>query len=166
MHMNKITLGIVVMTILAIGLVYSMVHTAQPLERSLDSGGAIPDANTNQNIQAAMENLKIEDLTAGTGKEAEAGDLVTVHYTGTFDNGAKFDSSHDHGSPFTFLLGAGQVIPGWDLGVKGMKAGGKRRLTVPPELGYGADDYGPIPGGSTLHFDVELLEVKPGAAGQ
>ena len=107
--------------------------------------------------------LKIEDIVVGTGAEAKAGDTVTVNYIGTFDNGTKFDSSYDRNEPFPFTLGAGQVIKGWDMGVAGMKVGGKRRLTVPPNLGYGANDYGPIPGNSTLHFDVELLKVESAA---
>jgi FKBP-type peptidyl-prolyl cis-trans isomerase len=85
---------------------------------------------------------------------------VTVHYTGTFTNGKKFDSSVDRGQPFHFVLGAGKVIKGWDLGVAGMKVGGKRQLTIPASLGYGTNTYGPIPGNSTLLFDVELLGVK------
>ncbi len=105
-------------------------------------------------------NLQIVDEVVGKGAEAVTGHDVTVHYVGTFTSGKKFDSSRDRGTPFTFRLGAGQVIKGWDLGVAGMKVGGKRKLTVPPELGYGAADYGPIPGGSTLVFEVELLGVN------
>ena len=84
----------------------------------------------------AESGLKIKDTVVGTGAEAVAGKMVTVHYTGTFTDGTKFDSSLDHGQPFTFRLGAGQVIKGWDLGVAGMKVGGKRKLTIAPELGY------------------------------
>ncbi|MFH1162296.1 MAG: FKBP-type peptidyl-prolyl cis-trans isomerase [Candidatus Jorgensenbacteria bacterium] len=99
----------------------------------------------------------------GTGAEAKAGDTVTVHYTGTLTDGKKFDSSLDRGQPFSFLLGAGQVIRGWDLGVAGMKVGGKRRLTIPPELGYGSRGAGggAIPPNATLIFEVQLLDVKP-----
>lgn len=104
--------------------------------------------------------LKIEDAKVGTGKEAKAGDTVSVHYVSTFPNGSKFDSSRDREEPFSFTLGAGQVIQGWDRGVLGMKEGGIRKLTVPPDLGYGPNDYGPIPGGSTLHFEIELLKVE------
>jgi peptidylprolyl isomerase len=104
--------------------------------------------------------LKIEDLTVGTGSEAKKGNTVSVHYVGTLTTGSKFDSSRDRNSPFNFLLGAGQVIQGWDQGVAGMKVGGTRRLTVPPELGYGPMGYPPvIPGNSTLVFEVELLNV-------
>ncbi len=104
--------------------------------------------------------LKVEDLQIGTGAEAVAGKKVTVHYTGTLTDGSKFDSSLDRGRPFDFPLGAGRVIKGWDEGVAGMKVGGKRRLTIPPELGYGARGFPPvIPPNSTLVFEVELLGV-------
>lgn len=106
------------------------------------------------------EQLSIQDVVVGTGAEAKAGDKVTVHYTGTFTNGTKFDSSLDRGQPFDFTLGAQQVIKGWDLGVAGMKVGGTRKLTIPPTLGYGAQPVGPIPANSTLLFTVELLAVN------
>ena len=105
--------------------------------------------------------LLMEDLVVGSGEEATAGSLVTVHYTGTLESGEKFDSSLDRGAPFQFILGVGQVISGWDQGVSGMKVGGKRKLTIPPELGYGANAVGSIPANSTLFFEVELLEVQP-----
>ncbi len=104
--------------------------------------------------------LKIEDLTVGTGEEVQKGDYLLVNYVGTLDDGAKFDSSDDHGQPLLFQFGMGQVIQGWELGFAGMKVGGKRRLTVPPELGYGAVGNGPIPPNSTLHFDVELVSIQ------
>ncbi len=104
--------------------------------------------------------MKIDNITEGTGKEAVAGKSVKVHYTGTLENGKKFDSSHDRGEPFAFRLGAGQVIKGWDQGVAGMKVGGKRKLTIPPDLAYGARGFPPvIPPNSTLVFEVELLDV-------
>ena len=104
--------------------------------------------------------LSIEDLKVGTGAEAQAGKQVTVHYVGTLTDGSKFDSSRDRGEGFRFALGAGQVIAGWDQGVAGMKVGGLRKLTIPPELGYGARGYPPvIPPDSTLVFEVELLKV-------
>ncbi|MEW6775383.1 MAG: FKBP-type peptidyl-prolyl cis-trans isomerase [Bdellovibrionota bacterium] len=108
-----------------------------------------------------MGELKIEDLKKGTGTEAVAGKRVQVHYTGWLTNGNKFDSSLDRGQPFTFNLGAGQVIPGWDQGVAGMKVGGKRKLTIPPHLGYGERGAGgAIPPNATLVFEVELLKVE------
>ena len=105
--------------------------------------------------------LKIEDVVVGTGAEAQKGKQVSVHYTGWLTDGTKFDSSKDRGQPFGFALGRGQVIQGWDDGVAGMKVGGKRKLTIPPELGYGpAGAGGVIPPNATLVFDVELLGVK------
>jgi len=104
--------------------------------------------------------LDIQDLEIGTGAEAKAGQAVSVHYTGCLTDGSKFDSSLDRGRPFSFQLGAGEVIQGWDQGVAGMKVGGKRRLTIPPALGYGARGYPPvIPPNATLVFEVELLSV-------
>lgn len=104
--------------------------------------------------------LQIDDIKVGTGPEAKAGQKVTVHYVGTLTDGSKFDSSRDRGQGFDFKLGAGQVIKGWDQGVAGMKVGGVRKLTIPPELGYGAGGYPPvIPPNSTLVFEVELLKV-------
>lgn len=110
---------------------------------------------------SSVTQLKVEDLKVGTGAVAESGKKVTVNYTGTLTDGTKFDSSYDHGSPFTFNLGAGEVIKGWDEGVAGMKIGGKRKLTIPPSLGYGPAGAPPvIPGNATLIFEVELLKVE------
>ncbi len=105
--------------------------------------------------------LKIEDVVVGTGAEAVKGKTVSVHYTGWLTDGKKFDSSKDRGQPFQFPLGRGHVIRGWDDGVQGMKVGGKRKLTIPPELGYGAQGAGGvIPPNATLVFEVELLGVR------
>ncbi len=105
---------------------------------------------------------KYKDVVVGTGQEAKNGDAVAAHYVGTLEDGTKFDSSYDRGEPFVFLLGGGTVIKGWDIGVAGMKVGGKRKLIIPPELGYGARDIGDgkIPPNSTLFFDVELVAVQ------
>lgn len=106
--------------------------------------------------------LVYEDMEVGTGVSPQTGQMVTVHYTGWLEsNGQKFDSSLDRGTPFTFMIGKGQVIPGWDEGVITMKIGGKRKLTIPPELAYGANGAADvIPPHATLIFDVELLGVK------
>jgi FKBP-type peptidyl-prolyl cis-trans isomerase len=107
------------------------------------------------------KSLETEDTTPGKGREAKTGDTVHVQYTGTLMNGEKFDSSYDHGGdPFKFTLGKGEVIKGWDQGVVGMKVGGKRRLRIPPELGYGANGSPPkIPANAGLVFDVELVSI-------
>lgn len=108
-----------------------------------------------------MAGLQIEEITIGTGPEAKAGQTVEVHYTGWLTDGSKFDSSLDRRQPFPFKLGAGQVIKGWDQGVAGMRVGGKRKLMIPPELGYGSRGFpGAIPPNSTLIFEVELLGVR------
>ncbi len=105
--------------------------------------------------------LRYQDITAGEGAEAAADRTVSVHYTGWLPNGEKFDSSRDRNQPFSFSLGAGQVIAGWDEGVAGMKVGGRRKLVIPADLGYGTAGAPPdIPPGATLVFDVELLDVR------
>ena len=104
--------------------------------------------------------LKYVDEVVGTGESPSLGKTVVVHYTGKLENGAKFDSSVDRKQPFEFKIGMGEVIKGWDEGVMTMKVGGKRKLIVPPNLGYGSQDKGVIPPNSTLIFDVELLGVK------
>ena len=102
-----------------------------------------------------------EDLVVGTGATAVAGDTISAYYIGSLANGTKFYSSYETTDPpITFQLGVGQVIPGWDMGIPGMKVGGKRRLTIPPSLAYGNQAYGPIPPNSTLKFDIELLSIQ------
>lgn len=113
------------------------------------------------NQKMDKQGVQIEILKEGTGAIAKKGDTVSVHYTGTLENGTKFDSSVDRGTPFEFSLGAGQVIPGWDIGVEGMKIGEKRKLTIPSELAYGSRGAGGvIPPNATLIFEVELLGIK------
>ena len=105
--------------------------------------------------------LQLQDLEVGYGPEARAGDVASMHYIGWLEDGTKFDSSLDRGRPFEFTLGAGEVIKGWDEGVAGMKVGGKRTLTIPPELGYGTRGFGDIiPPNATLIFEVELLAIN------
>ncbi len=107
------------------------------------------------------QGVQIEILKEGMGAAAKNGDKVSVHYVGVLENGTKFDSSVDRGTPFEFTLGAGQVIPGWDIGVEGMKIGEARKLTIPSELAYGSSGAGnAIPPNATLIFEVQLLEVK------
>ena len=154
--MNKKTIIAITIAVILVGL--------------LLGGGLVSGLFTNNNSnnsqnttmqQQATQQVQSQDVTVGTGDVAVAGKQITVNYTGVFQDGKKFDSSLDPGrTPFTFTLGAGQVIKGWDIGVEGMKVGGKRIIVVPPELGYGANDYGPIPGNSTLIFEIELLSVK------
>lgn len=111
--------------------------------------------------QTMSNGLQIEDIKIGEGSEVKKFDIVTVNYTGTLEDGTKFDSSLNPGrTPFRFTVGAGQVIKGWDEGLMGMKVGGKRKLTIPPELGYGSRDNGPIPANSILIFDIDLLGIE------
>jgi len=122
-------------------------------------------SDTSKKEQATMvtteSGLQYEDIVVGTGDSPTKGKQVTVHYTGTLENGKKFDSSRDRNQPFQFTIGVGQVIKGWDEGVMSMKVGSRRRLTIPPALGYGAGGAGGvIPPNATLIFDVELLSVQ------
>ncbi|MCK6405705.1 MAG: FKBP-type peptidyl-prolyl cis-trans isomerase [Rhodocyclaceae bacterium] len=112
-------------------------------------------------VTTTPSGLVIEELVLGTGAEANPGKLVVVHYTGWLTDGTKFDSSHDRNDPFVFPLAQRYVIPGWDEGVQGMRVGGTRKLTIPPELGYGERGAGGvIPPNATLVFNVTLIDVK------
>lgn len=136
--------------------------TSQPNNPSSNQAAAAAQKEVPMNspIPDATE-LQITDQVVGTGAEAASGQKVTVHYDGYLTNGTMFDSSRQRGTPFSFNLGSGQVIQGWDQGVAGMKVGGKRRLIIPPDLGYGAQGAGAaIPPNATLIFDVELLQVE------
>jgi FKBP-type peptidyl-prolyl cis-trans isomerase len=104
--------------------------------------------------------LQVQDLSIGTGAVVATGDVATVHYTGTLTNGNVFDSSRTANRPYSFRVGAGQVIRGWDAGVPGMRVGGRRKLTIPPSMAYGSQGQGSIPPNSTLIFDIELLSVS------
>lgn len=141
----------------AVALVLALSLTGCQKDEASTDGAQAEKGSTD----VATSNLKIEDLQEGTGDSPKPGDVVSVHYTGWLENGTKFDSSVDRGEPFEFVIGQGQVIQGWDQGVMTMKEGGKRRLTIPAELGYGARGAGGvIPPNATLIFEVELLDVK------
>jgi len=132
-----------------------------PVPSSETTAAPVRSAAAASASAAAPAGLVKEDIKVGKGPEAKSGDRVSVHYTGTLLDGTKFDSSRDRGEPFEFALGAGQVIKGWDLGVAGMKKGGKRKLTIPGDLAYGKQGSPPkIPPDATLVFDVELLDIK------
>jgi FKBP-type peptidyl-prolyl cis-trans isomerase len=132
-----------------------------PVPSSEVAAAAAPSAAAPAASAATPAGFLKEDVKVGKGPEAKSGDRVSVHYTGTLLDGTKFDSSRDRGEPFEFALGAGQVIKGWDLGVAGMKKGGKRKLTIPGDLAYGKQGSPPkIPPDATLVFDVELIEIK------
>lgn len=107
-----------------------------------------------------VRSLIVDDVKQGTGAEVEDGDTVVVHYIGTLRNGQEFDNSNKKGQPFTFTVGKGQVIAGWDKGILGMREGGQRILVIPPSLGYGNNEVGGIPRNSTLVFAIELLDVE------
>lgn len=109
----------------------------------------------------SKNNLLIQDLIIGTGPEVKSGDTISIHYLGTLEDGTKFDSSYDRKEPFEVQVGVGYVIKGWDQGVPGMKVGGKRKLTIPSDLGYGARGAGGVIGpNATLIFEVELIDIK------
>ena len=138
------------------------------VSKTTDKASPSPSAETEkpeekENKWIKLKNgLEMQDIVIGAGKEAVSGDAVAAHYIGTLANGKKFDSSYDRGQPFAFILGGGMVIKGWDLGVVGMKIGGKRKLVIPPELGYGSRDVGggAIPPNSTLFFEIELVATE------
>lgn len=143
--------------IISLALIVAVVLLGVALMQRAPKTETIEQGNTMEQASG----LKIETLQEGSGKEALNGSTVTVHYTGTLEDGTKFDSSVDRGQPFSFTLGVGQVIAGWDQGVLGMKVGEKRRLTIPSDLAYGDSGVpGAIPPGATLLFDVELLNVQ------
>lgn len=151
--MNRLHLAATGLAILLLGACSSGENTAAPAPAPvvLDQGSATTTAS----------GLIIEELAVGSGTVAAAGNRVSVHYTGWLTDGTKFDSSKDRGDPFDFPLGARHVIAGWDEGVQGMKVGGKRKLTIPSQLGYGARGAGGvIPPNATLVFEVELLEIN------
>jgi len=142
--------------LIIIGVAAYLMYVGNPANNQEETNSAENINMTDKN----NEGLIVVDIEVGSGKEAKAGDTAIMHYTGTLDDGTKFDSSVDRGDPLEFTLGTGMVIAGWDEGIPGMKVGGKRKLTIPSEMAYGDAGTGPIPGGATLHFDVELVGIK------
>ncbi|GAA6620316.1 FKBP-type peptidyl-prolyl cis-trans isomerase [Scytonema sp. NUACC26] len=138
-----------------------MTDTPAPTQVTENNTLIASKAMSETNAVTTSSGLKYVELKEGTGATPKTGQTVVVHYTGTLENGKKFDSSRDRNQPFSFKLGVGQVIKGWDEGLSTMKVGGRRQLTIPPELGYGPRGAGGvIPPNATLIFDVELLDVK------
>ena len=140
------------------GLLFAQSMDKKPAEKT---GDAAKSAPAKPKTVTTRSGLKYIDLVVGTGAMPKSGSTVVVHYTGWLTNGKKFDSSVDRGEPFSFVLGRGQVIQGWDEGVASMPLGRKPKLTIPPGLGYGSRGYpGAIPGNATLIFEVELLRIR------
>lgn len=155
----------VVAVLIGVGIYFLSTKSSDNQSLATTQGEDIIEASeevvAGEPIEPNMEELKIEDVKVGTGTEAVSGKKITVNYSGTLTDGTKFDSSYDRGEPFSFNLGAGEVIQGWDKGFAGMRIGGKRKLTIPSELGYGASGAGGvIPPNATLIFEVELLKVE------
>lgn len=153
---QKVIIGVLVAVVVVIGAFVIrdiLNNTSQPQLTTETPSDATPVPVTDAKVQ-------IEDIQVGTGEEVKSGDTIVMHYRGTLEDGTQFDSSYDRGEPFVTQIGTGAVIQGWDQGVPGMKVGGKRKLTIPPELGYGSADMGEIPPNSTLIFEVELLEIR------
>lgn len=140
----------VVVVLLVVGVFFIL---GLPFDNSLFGGVSAQQASVGQT------QLVVQDVLEGSGQPAAAGDTLVVHYTGRLEDGTVFDTSAG-GEPYTFVLGAGEVIAGWDQGLVGVQTGTKRLLLVPPTLAYGSVDYGPIPGDSTLIFEVDVVEVK------
>lgn len=132
---------------------------------TVDTGGDVV-ANRSEafykavNANGNLKSMVIEDVRVGEGAEVVSGNIVSVHYVGTLQDGTEFDNSNKRGEPFEFVVGAGQVIKGWDTGLVGMKVGGQRILVIPPDMAYGEQGIGPIPPNSNLVFSIELLEIK------
>ncbi len=146
--------------VLIIGLVILAVFFYFIFGSKSKPNNSINEVATEKTETKIPDNLEIKDTLEGAGPEVKSGDTILIHYEGRLTDKTKFDSSYDRGEPFQTIIGVGQVIPGWDIGVVGMKVGGKRTLSIPPELGYGTQQNGDIPANSTLIFDVELIEIK------
>lgn len=155
--MNKTLLIIIIIGIAFLAVFSYFIFGLNDRFSNPASKSTKPDA---MNSLPTSQGLKIEDIKEGSGPAVKSGDTVVINYTGTLTNGKKFDSSYDRGQPFETQIGVGNVIKGWDEGVVGMKVGGKRKLTIPPELGYGNQQIDSIPPNSTLIFEVELEGIK------
>ncbi|MDD5621486.1 MAG: FKBP-type peptidyl-prolyl cis-trans isomerase [Candidatus Pacebacteria bacterium] len=151
-----------ILLLISIGFVIGIIIFIFANDREMNPNGwqDIQGDSINNMIDEIQKPLDINVLKEGSGQEIKNGDMATVHYTGTLENGTKFDSSLDRGEPFSFQLGAGKVIRGWDEGVLGMKAGEKRKLIIQPEYGYGDRAIASIPANSVLIFEVELLKIN------
>jgi len=162
MYMKKLSKNEVIAIVVALVVITSFVVFGSMGLFSSSSSLSLNNLNMNISDNGSQQapQLLISDLVVGTGTEAVAGKHIVVNYKGTLVNGTEFDSSYSRGVPFDFDLGAGQVIAGWEQGFSGMKVGGKRKLVIPANLGYGDRAIGPIPANSTLIFEVELLDVK------
>jgi FKBP-type peptidyl-prolyl cis-trans isomerase len=159
-------LGILIGLVVLIGVLVAAILIPRGGGSDDSSSGDLKNLDTKPKIEASSDpaptTLEKEDIVVGDGAEAKAGDTVSVQYVGAlYDNGKEFDASWDRNEPFTFKLGGGQVIKGWDEGVEGMKVGGRRKLIIPPDLGYGAQGSPPtIPANATLVFVVDLKSVE------
>jgi peptidylprolyl isomerase len=160
---------IIILSVLAVlGLVVyvltqqpSASETPEPQQTTTSSELHRATSSESNRTMTQTNGLQITDETVGTGDAVKVGDTVSVHYRGTLQDGSEFDSSYKRGQPFSFKVGLNQVIQGWDQGLLGMKVGGKRRLVIPSELGYGPEGYPPIiPPSATLTFEIELLQIK------
>lgn len=154
---QRILFAIVLLLLIAAGAYFAYGAIRQRAQApAADTGGG-----EGENLTITGSGLQFQDLKIGSGADVKNGDKVSVHYTGWLQDGKKFDSSVDRNEPFEFTVGQGQVIPGWDEGLQGMKVGGKRKLIIPPQLAYGATGAGGvIPPNATLTFEVELLAIK------
>lgn len=158
--MDKSKLGaIAILVVLGAGLFFSKSKDAPSPAEGGEEETTQPTRKPGEDFAGGVTKLKVEDLRPGKGPAAKAGDQLSMNYKGTLINGEVFDQSYGR-SPFEFQLGARQVIKGWDEGIKGMKVGGKRKLTIPSDMGYGPTGSGKIPGGATLIFEVELLGIN------
>ena len=165
LHQNKFFFISVIIFALVCLLAFWPKFTQKRAEKAAEAEIEEEIATVDNNISetegdSMSSDLLIEDLVEGTGEPVKAGDTISIHYHGTLEDGTVFDSSVERNEPFVTQIGVGSLIQGWEQGIPGMKIGGKRRLTIPPSLGYGSQAVGSIPANSTLIFEVELLDIK------